>query len=355
YPVRQSRTEPADRPGPKRGERFRIGEMASQRLRRLAGVIARKRTQTAAAQMAVWALADRRAPSEIVERDTAHAREMAAVIGEEMGIAPPVVRYTPSGPPPIFSVRTSMEVLLPEDANSTKLALYDDQGREIQRYFTDKSIEAGFMQFRLGVNHWEGPETPVYLRLTEGDRVLAEKQVTTADSVQPLKRVRSRVKVGWVSTEPLEGATVGVYDEAGRLYFWLSRDYDIEAGRHLHHFIVGKHLPEDQAYAVQIRHADSVVAEGELDMQAEETGLFAKRRVKGVFQFKQQTEDNNLQLSLYEADGTLKRVLLDIHHINPGSKRMPYHFDHWEGPRSWFWIRLTDKEGRMLEEKKVKG
>lgn len=339
---------------PKRGERFKGGSMARKGLQKLARVIARNKHQTGAAQMAVWALADGRPLDELVSRDTAQARAMANVISEETGFPIARISYAESGAPEIISVRTSLEILCKDAIDGAQLALYSREGEILQTYFTDRKLEAGFAQFRLGVNHWEGREAEVFLRLKAGEQILAEKQVFPADSVTPLKRVRARVAVRWDSPEKLEGATVGVYNTAGDLYFWLSQQYDIEAGSHFHHFMIGKHLPEDQSYVVRVMHTDTLVAEGQMALDTNGK-IHPKRTVKGTFQFQQKTAAEGLQLGLYDETGALRRVLFNIHHLNPGAKRLPYQFQHWDGKQYTFYLRLTTTSGDVLVEQKVKG
>ena len=72
-----------------------------------------------------------------------------------------------------------------------------------------------------------------------------------------------------------------------------------------------------------------------------------------MFQFTQKTVVENARLAVYDSEGKVKRMLAEVHVINPGPKRYAYSFEHVDGPGAKFYIRLTDAEGNVFHEKIV--
>ncbi|TAE47816.1 MAG: hypothetical protein EAZ89_16830 [Bacteroidetes bacterium] len=337
--------------GPSQGEDFVLGEMAEGHLLSLVQTIDSGHYQNSSAQSAVWSVANREPVSCIYGEDTSMIRRLAREVSGATGIPISQFMLVPRAHH-ITSINTSLETLINKHLSRAQLALFDRAGRRIRTYFQDRKVEKGFMQWRVGASHTLGDSAVLYLRLSEGDSVIFEKQISATDSITPLKRYHSQAVLIYEAKTDLR-ADIGVYDAEGNLYFILAENKLIPKGMHRSTYIVGKDLPENQRFEVRIVTQGNVLAGEVLNPDAPVPVVYPPRTVSGAYAFDIDQPLHNVRLAIYDAEGRPKRILYDIAVMNPGHKRFTYSFEHRDGPEARFYLRLTDTEGNTLQEKEI--
>ncbi|MEM7367841.1 MAG: hypothetical protein AAF587_04525 [Bacteroidota bacterium] len=337
---------------PRRGAEFLAGKMAEGSLLDLAQKISNRGYQNSTAQSAVWTLANGESSRHIYGQDTSMVRDLALTVSEATGVPLTEFILEPRSHQ-ITSIRTSMEVLIPKHLQRATLGLYDAQGQLIREYFSQKAVEMGFMQWRVGASHSLGDSAELYLRLMEGEELISEKQVFVSDSITPLQRIHSEAVMIY-STDTDVQAKVGIYDSEDRLYFILAGDRHIPKGTHRSRFIAGKSLPYGPEYFVKIKVGDQVLASQVLDVNSPPPTLYPKRVVKGKASFHLKQEITDGLLAIYDDKDRLKRVLYEIPSMRPGNKSFSYFFQHRQGKGASFFLRLTDKDGKLVIEKEIR-
>lgn len=336
---------------PKKGEKFHAGSMAEGPLLGLAQKISTKGYQNSTAQSAVWTLANGDSRRHIYGEDTSMVRDIAQSVSEATGVPLSEFILEPRRHH-ITIIRTSMEALIPKHLSNASLRLVDAEGNTVREYFSNKAIEMGFMQWRVGASHTMGDSAELFLRLMEHEDIISEKQVFVSDSITPLQRIHSEAVMVYSAKEDVQ-ASVGIYDTEDRLYFILSEDRFIPKGMHRSRFIAGKSLPFDQDYFVKIKAGDQILASEKLDVNSPPPKLYPKRSVSGkaVFHLKQPIKDG--LLAIYDDQDRLKRILYEVPSMNPGNKSFRYQFQHRQGKGALFYLRLTDAQGNVVVEKDI--
>ncbi|MDX2245181.1 MAG: hypothetical protein SF052_00280 [Bacteroidia bacterium] len=337
---------------PSSGERFDIGTMAEGYLRELAEKIAKGNYQNSTAQSAIWAVANRDPIADIYGTDTAMVRDVVSVVSEAWGIPVSQFNLQPREHR-ITSINTSMEGLIRKHIYQARLAVYDKEGNLVRQYFEGKHFEPGFMQYRIGVNHTMGDSAELYLRLTDGTEVIMERQVFADDTIAPLKRIHAQAVMTFLVKESGE-ASVGVYDSEDQLYFYIVENRTIREGFNRGTYIAGKHLPPGKDYYIKVKMKGETLASEKIDPNSAEPQVYPLREVSGIFSFRQEQAVDNVKLIIYDREGRVKKMLFDIHHLNPGDKRYSYRFEHRDGPDAVFFVRLVDAEGKVLQEKEIR-
>lgn len=336
---------------PSKGEKFRLGPLAVGGLLTLAQKISRKGYQNSTAQSAVWSLSNQESVRSIYGNDTTMVRDIAQTIHEVTGIAMSEFVFTPRTHT-ITSIRTSIEGLLKRDLRQARLDLVSPSGERIRTYFEGRKLEAGFRQFRVGASHTLGESAELYLRLTEGEEVIFEKLVSPNDSVTPLLHLYQKVAIQYQVEEDIM-ATVGVYDEADNLYFLIKEGQKIKRGSNRGIFIAGCYVPQGEQYYIKLKVKGETFAEKALDPNAPPPQLFAKISLRGEFRFDVPEALSNAKVAIYTESGEMRRLIYEIHHLNPGNKHISYHFEHYDGPDESFYIRLTREDGSVAAERKI--
>ncbi|MDX1905686.1 MAG: hypothetical protein SF053_01530 [Bacteroidia bacterium] len=338
---------------PGAGEKFRLGDMATGALLKLVQLIADRDYYSAStAQSAVWTVSSGDHTGFIYGEDTTMVRHLAQTVSEATGMPMSDFMLTPRRHQ-ITNIRTSLECLIPRHLRDARLTLQDHTGQVLRTYFEGRQVEQGFMQWRLGASHTLGDSARLWLRLTDGETLIYERSIQPTDTILPLKRYDSQAVLIYRAPEAL-AATVGVYDEAGQLYFLLSDAYRVPAGMHRSTFIIGKDLPADQTYTVRIMAQGRELAREPLRADGPAPVLYPVREVSGSFSFVQAETGHDLQLVIVDSEGRPKRILYTLHTLNPGRKTYTYRFEHRDGPDAVFYIRLTDAAGTVLQEKEIR-
>lgn len=334
--------------GPRTGDAFSLGMMVEGHLLELVQLIASNNYQTSTAQSAVWSVANGDPVSSIYGSDTQMVRRVAMVVSEATGTPITDFHITPRRHE-ITAIRSSIECLIPKNLSHATLAVYDDDGNQIRRYFEDKAFEMGFMQFRIGLHHTDGPEAKFHLRLTEGEEVIASRPLAVTDTVVPLIQVHSQAVMNY-RMEKEAIAEVGLYDEQGQLYLILQRGKRIPKGYHRATYIVGKALPAGHEYLVKIKVNGKTLAEQALDLDAPPPVRHAKRMVKGTFRIELTAPLQHAQLAVYDESGDMIRIFFEDSSLYPGKKALDYSFGHFQGPEARLFLRLTDGNGNVIQE-----
>jgi hypothetical protein len=313
----------------------------------VAQVIARHNYQSSTAQSAVWAVSSGRPLHEIYASDTAMALDLARVASRALGTDIPVISYTRRDHR-ITSIRTSINVLPQGHVKNGKLVAEDSMGKVGFTYFRDKKLEAGFYQFRLGLNHTRDPESAFWLRFYDGEKLVAERKVTPSDTVTAVKDVRTTVKVSFDIEEP-DTVSVGIHDEKGMLYFYLSEKAVVTPGAHNSTFQIGKTLPSDQDFWLVIKNIHGrEIAREPVDPDAPMITLFKPIKRQGYIDFELEERVEKGTLGVYREDGELVRFLYKNMTLNPGKKQYTYTFVHRQGPDVNFVIKLLNAEGKTV-------
>jgi len=337
---------------PRRGEVFTLAGMAEGPLLELVQKIAAGNYQNSTAQSAVWATVNRRGHQDVFGEEPEMVRDLAETVSQanevplsEFDLRPRRHRIT--------SISTSFEARIDRSLRNASLKVYRPDGELHQAYFADKIVERGYHQWKLGVNHTLGDSAELRLVLAEGEEVIAERIVRLGDTVLPLHRYHSEVVISYDAPRATSGE-LGVYDSAGKLYFLVHENQPIQPGFHRSRVIVGKDLPRDRAYFVQVRAEGKVLGSQPLDPEAAAPQRHAKRQVKGsaLMEIAEPLLDG--RLALYDAEGKLKRVYYEIPRLNPGARRFTYEFEHVAGPGAVFYLRLTDAQGQVVAEEVIR-
>ncbi len=336
---------------PKKGERFSIGAMASGGLLALAQKISTKGYQNSTAQSAVWSLANQESVRSIYGNDTTMVRDIATTVSEATGVPMSEFVFVPRTHH-ITSIRTSLEGLIKENLEGARLDLYNTSGERIRTYFENRNLEAGFRQFRVGASHTLGDSAELFLRLRVGDEVVMERMISAGDTVTPLMHLYQKVAINYEVAEDML-TSVGVYDEADQLYFLIKDKHAIKQGYNRGIFIAGCYVPTDETYSIKVKQGDRTIAAQVLDPNAPEPQLFAKITLRGDFAFELSEALNNAKVAIYTEAGEERRLIYNIHHLNPGKRRINYIFQHFDGSNEVFYIRLVREDGSIAAEKKI--
>lgn len=337
---------------PRRGEVFTLAGLAEGPLLDLVHKIAAGNYQNSTAQSAVWATVNRHGHQDVFGEDPDMVRDLAETVSQANDVPLSEFDLRPRRHQ-ITSIGTSFEALTDRHLRHASLKIYRPDGELHQAYFSDKFVERGYHQWKIGVNHTLGDSAELRLVLAEGEEVIAERWVRLGDSILPLHRYHSEVVLSYDAPAAAR-AEMGVYDAAGELYFLLREDQSIQPGFHRSRVIVGTDLPRDRAYFVQVRANGQVLGSQPLHPEAAAPQRHAKRRVQGsaLLQVSETLLDG--RLALYDAEGRLKRVYYEIPRLNPGQRRFSYEFEHVAGPGAVFYLRLTDAEGQVVAEKLIR-
>lgn len=339
----------ANNMSPDEGSLFKVGALATGKLAILAGFLSQKRYRESPAQSAVWAVTSKRSLASIYSLDTTMAGDIlrftAALLGK------PVPKLGQPRAHVITSFRTSLEALPQKEVLHARLVAEDAYGDTRITYFNQARLDPGFWQFKLGVNHTSDPNIDLWLRLYDGDSLIAERKVTPQDSITPVKDVRTSVKTNMFLTENTT-VSVGVYDDKGRLYYYLSDNALLGRGAHRSTFIIGKNLPTEVPLFLEIHaEGDSVLARHPIDINKPPVTLHPKRTVKGIWEYSIDRKLTGAEMQVLDEKGELVRKMFQNSTLNPGKKRYNYTFSHRLGPDNVFTLRLVDGEGKTVIEK----
>jgi len=336
---------------PSQGTAFSTGEMASLPLQRLVQRIDAGNYQNSTAQSAVWSISNKESVRQIYGEDVSMVQDLAQIVSEERNISIDDFDLSPRRHQ-ITSIKSSLEVLLDQDLSHARLMLVDEQGSIVRTYFDNRFYEQGFHQWKVGASHTLGDSAILFLRLLDGEELVAQKKVSITDSITTLKDIHTQSIMSYEVARDLK-ADIGIYDHENHLYFLIKKDHLIKKGVHRGQYIAKCQLPPEQDYFFKVLSGTEVLASEKVG--DEKPQLFPKMKVRGAFAITLKQPLDNAVLAIYDEERKVKRILYNIRHLNPGSRQFTYTFEHRSGPEAKFYIRLVDQEGKTVEEKQVSG
>ncbi|MEO0894779.1 MAG: hypothetical protein AAFY71_00065 [Bacteroidota bacterium] len=336
---------------PRKGEKFTFGQMAKDHLLKLAQLIDKHDYHNSTAQSAVWSVANNDPVKHIYGEDTSMVKQLALLVSEATNTPIEEFRFTPQVHH-ISEISSSMEVFLEDYVDNLTLALYNEEGSLIRRYFSGRSYEPGFFSWKVGANHYEGDSSKVVLRLFEGDELVAEKWIQVGDSATETKDIHVQAMLNYDVPETMKGR-VGLYDEEGRLCVLVQDDRMLKEGAHRTRLVAKSYVLPDHDYFMKIMVGEEEIASAPIRLDQEAPVLQPLIRKSGSFYINLEEEIFDAQLAVYDANGELHYVMYHITHLNPGRKKFSYRFSHDHGREATFSARLTGKEGEILWEKEL--
>jgi len=341
----------ASNSSPGKGSGFRPDRMAEAGLLKLVQHIAKHNYQNSTAQSAVWAVANGRPMSDIYSSDPAMTKELCSLVNEATGRPCTQSNYV-ARRHSITSVRTSLEVLLPERAGNAVLGLYDQSGQAIYVYFAGQSLPPGFHQFKPGIFHTLGDSAKVYLRLHDGGKLLAERLATVRDTILRLQTL-PETKVSYDLPKEVT-ARAGIYDEADQLYVLLQDSIKLTKGFHQSDFRKAIGVPFGKKYFFKVKAGGQTLAQQEILLNQLDKEKFAPLTKRGTFTFRLAEAVKDGKIAVYDPAGAIVWVVYEQVSMSPGTKQVAYVFQHRQGRGAEFWLRITSPDGKVLAEQMVK-
>ncbi|MEL6591476.1 MAG: hypothetical protein AAFQ68_15405 [Bacteroidota bacterium] len=336
---------------PSQGERFSLGEMAQGGLLALAQKIARNGYQNSTAQSAVWSIANQESVRSIYGQDTAMVRDIAQTVSEATGVPMSEFVFRPRRHQ-ITSIATSLEGLIKRDLRQARLDLVSPSGERLRTYFTNRRLERGFRQFKVGASHTRGDSAELYLQLMEGEEIIMRKRVRPTDVITPMLHLQQKVALQYEVPQNIS-STVGIYDQDDNLYFLIKEGHQIRKGYNRGVFIASCLVPRSGLYYLKVKANGEEIAAKKLDKDAPPPQLFAKITLRGVFHFEVPETLKNAKVAIYTEAGEERRLIYEIKHLNAGNKHISYQFQHVDGPEAIFYIRLVGEDGRVVAEQRL--
>ncbi len=344
----------SSRMSPRAGLGFTASGLASGPLLTLAGLIAEKGYQEAsAAQSAVWDVADNHQPESIWADDSLMAHYLSEFMGVAFRTRIPVRITAPSQPLRITDINSSMEVFVEKDLSQASLLLYNSQGQVVRSYFTNRNLEVGFAQFRIGHFHTGNPEDSFSLRLEAGGRVISEKAIQPTDSVLSLTQIQTEAQIPYqIATNSI--ADFGVYDEAGRLCMYISRDKQLQSGYHRSTLQFAQSLLPGHQYEVRITDkSGTLLGKAPVKMENREFNRPQAVQVVGVARYEVKSPLTEARMTIENQAGEVLSIAFEHGRLNPGQKTLSYNFTSFEGPEAVIILRLVDGEGNEVMQQQI--
>lgn len=336
---------------------FLIGALAEDALLRLAQFLNENEYwDSGLAQRTVWNFANRSEGGlrRLSGSDTTMLHQLADLTAEVFGIPRDqiAINKTPK-PIKISSINTSVDRLLTQPLRKASLKAYDSAGNVVETYFTDIYLERGYFHYRFGLNHTRGDSTRFMIRLTDGERLIEEREISIQDTVAKVHRMKSGLVDFHYFIKDDHRANLGVYDSLGNLYYLIRKNHFFRGGNHHTQLRLTTYLPKRDDYVVRIQSGDKVLSEQALNPNERPKAKRYPRRVeRGVMNFKIEKTLKNVRVVVYDESGKVVRELYHNSTFGHGYKRVNYAFFHWQGPKAKFYIRFEDQntEEVLLEK-----
>ena len=335
---------------PALGALFTFNRTAKGDLLKLAQLISEKNYQNSTAQSAVWSITNGGSIEEIYGSDTGMVRKLAEIVGPARNIPLTQFNYTPRVHQ-ITTIKTSIECLVPDYADGVALRAYEkSSGRMVRELFADKSFKPGFYQFKGGINHTLGDSAEFILKLETTEKVIAEKVATIRDEVPKLQKMpETFVSFDLPSETVIRG---GIYDDKDNLYVLLADKKKLLAGFNRIDFIKSRDLPLDKKYFFKVKNMEGkTIVTQEFHLDNADKKNYRTITKRGTYKFKMQDGMINLKLAVYDRNNRIVWVIFDNSRLTKGMKSIPYVFQHRQGPDAPFYIKLTGKDGQIINEK----
>ncbi len=345
---------------PARLSTFLLGAFAKPSLLALAELINEKKYwERSASQSMVWKFANenKQGLRSIYGSDTVMMEAFAQLVVTYFKIPRDQIEFNKVAKPiPLTSISTSVDTLLKAPLKNASMKVFDPNGELVKTYFENKELERGYFHRRFGVFHRNGDTAAYTVELRSGDELVYRRQVTSADTVVKVHKLKTGLMDFHYSLEKNERADLGIYDGEGNLYHLVKEGHPFRAGNHFTQLNMTTYLPHRDDYFVKIIADDRVLTEQKIDPSGQAAKKRYPRKIeRGVVNFKLDEPLKNVKVAVYDESGKLIRELYANSSFGHGYKQVKYMFFHWQGPEAKFFVRIQSEEtGETLLEKVIK-
>lgn len=337
---------------PALGVSFLLAKIAEGHLLKLAQFISEKKYFTSTSQSAVWAVINGSGMSDIYGEDSLMVKELCAIVSEATGQPCNASNYK-SRPHQITSIRTSLDIILPDYVKNATLTLYTRNGQVFRNHLKNVTVSPGFYRFKMGVNHTLSDTTTFYLRMEENGKTISQKIVTKNDSVAVLQKMKETTLT--YNTDKEINARVGIYDEADNLYILLADNKVLAKGFHKSQFLeTNRELPLGKNYYFKVKADGKTVAQQKILLDKAEAKKYAPLTKRGTFTCKLEKDLSMTKLAVYDTNDQIVWVVFSDSKLYKGNKQIPYVFQHQYGSEATFVLKLTDNEGNVIATQEIK-
>lgn len=336
---------------PQKSEVFSIGEMASGNLLTLALCLSAHNINSSTAQSAVWTVANGDPVADIYGDNPKEMKILSQTLSEILKI--PVHEFkTTAIPHHITDINSSIEWRTDYALENASLEVWDEAGKLMRTYFSERKYRAGFQQHVFGFYHTDTDSTKhFYVKLKNNGILIAEKEITPQDEPLALNYYNSEKSFHFLA-EQAESINVILTDENGALYMPLSYGMDLPQGFHNKTFVIGKNLPKDKQYFIRILTQNGkILQEKAVGMEDKARPKFEAVTKKGVITFPVEKELNGVSLMIVNERDETMMLFYQKSRLAPGNKQYSYTFKHYDGPKATFKVRLVGEDGTILMEK----
>lgn len=337
---------------PALGVSFLLAKIAEGHLLKLAQFISEKKYFTSTAQSAVWSVISGSGMGDIYGEDSVMVKELCAIVSEATGQPCNASNYK-ARPHQITSIRTSLDIILPDYVKNATLTLYTRNGQLFRLQRKDIEASPGFYRFKMGVNHTLSDTTTFYLRMEENGKTISQKIVTKNDSVVALQKMKEAVLTYNIDNDI--NARVGIYDEADNLYILLADNKVLAKGFHKSQFLeTNRELPLGKNYYFKVKTNGKTVAQQKILLDKAEAKKYAPLTKRGTFTCKLENDLSMAKLAVYDTNDQIVWVVFSESKLYKGNKQFPYVFQHQYGAEATFLLKLTDNEGNTIATQEIK-
>ncbi len=337
------------------GEKFPRNTFSEHHLFDIASLINQKGYQKSPAQSAIWVITDDAPSNDIYSLDTTMVKDLCAIVSKATGKKCPGNRLL-TKPHHISYISSSIAFLSPTYINKTQLSVYDlTTNTVLKTYWKNRKIVPGYHHFKIGYTHHGADSTKFKLRLQdENGTVLSERIIALNDTIPKQIELSEETYVTYELQEPIT-SRVGIYNEQDELYLLLADDYKMNKGFRKTKFIKGNEVPFGQKYFLKVKNTQTgkevISKQIYLDELSKRNHKSVVRR--GTFSYHVEGKSQKAKLAVYNSVGELVWVVFGNSTLGHGIKIYNYSFEHNEGPKAFFYVRMTDEEGIILKELKI--
>jgi hypothetical protein len=212
---------------PGSGDLFVMSSLASGYLNELARLIAKNDFQNSTAQSAVWAITDKTPLGDIHALDTAMASQMINIVCQATGQPRPKVIMPKEHH--LYSIRFNFAQHFKSSAKLT-LKCYDEAGNVLRTYYENRVVPTGVYISTFGINRVADKGSKFIFKLTDDKGAIIQER-TIAESINepPVARYEKKLNFKYILKEPLNNASMKLYDDKGNLIevVWSGRNLPV--------------------------------------------------------------------------------------------------------------------------------
>ncbi|GAB4339945.1 MAG: hypothetical protein OHK0038_19280 [Flammeovirgaceae bacterium] len=315
----------------------------------------KKYYQYSSVQSAIWAIINKTGIEGIYGEVPDMVKDICEIVSKATGKPCTENNYKPR-PHRITNISSSMEVYVTDYLKNTSLKAYDNRGVVRQVYFSNQDYKPGFYQFKIGIYHNEDSASTFDLRFEENGKVIAQKTLTPQDTIVRMRKLDQENTLTFELKKAIK-ARVGIYDEQDSLYILLSDNQHFSAGFHKLDFLGAKReIPFGKQYFFKIKEGETTIHQSPFYLDNKKDQLkYSPITRRGTFICNLKEDVQKAKLAVYDQEGQVVWVVFSDSDLRKGGKNFPYVFQHRYGADYFFFIKLTDKEGNVIKEEKIRG